>query len=277
MLELYGEALTGRATKAAASVQVSGTQSIQRAVGVLRFIASSGPAPRLGEIAAGVGIDLGTAHRIVNGLCYQGLVQRQAQTRRYQLGRLVYELGLAAAPDFPLRDLCRPALDRLAQRTGDSIFLLARSGNDLVCLERVEGGFPIQTHTLDVGARRPLGAGAGGLALLMALPPAEIDSVLSANAARYLAWERLSVGRLKELITMGQPSGVAVNDGELLSGVAAIGRAFRTARAIGGTREPSLAAISIASIGSRLQGARRAELTRLLLGEVQALERLLTS
>ena len=173
------------------SASVRGTQSVQRAVGVLRCIASMSPGPRLGQIAEALEIDLGTAHRIVKGLSFEGLIQRRPETRRYELGRVVYEVGLAAAPAFPLRDLCRPVLDRLAQRTGDSIFLLVRSGLDAVCLERVEGGFPVQAHTLNVGARRPLGVGAAGMALLMSLPAAEVESVLIANAERFRAWEKL--------------------------------------------------------------------------------------
>jgi DNA-binding IclR family transcriptional regulator len=272
MLELYGApVIRSEPGEAAARAPINGTQSVQRAVAVLRCIAASGPGPRLTEIAQALQIDLATAHRIVKGLCFQGMVQRERGTRRYQLGRLVYELGLAATPDFPLRDVCRPLLDRLAAQTGDSIFLLARSGHDVVCLERVEGGFPIQAHTLDVGARRPLGVGAGGLALLMALPAAEIEQVLEANAARYAAWERLSVGRVRALLALGREAGVAINDGELMTGVAAIGCAFRSAGAARG--EPVLAAISIASISARMRGTRRDELAQALLAEVRALER----
>jgi DNA-binding IclR family transcriptional regulator len=250
---------------------VRGTQSVQRAVSVLRCIASSSPGPRLGQIAEALGIDLGTAHRIVKGLSFEGLIHRRPETRRYELGRPVYELGLAAGLAFPLRDVCRPVLDRLAQRTGDSIFLLVRSGLDAVCLERVEGGFPVQAHTLDVGARRPLGVGAAGMALLMSLPPAEAESVLIANAARYRAWKNLSVDRLRELIVTGRPARVAVNEEQLMDGVSAIGSAFAVAAPGQPYRAPGLAAISIASIASRMRGARREELQRMLLGEVQAL------
>src|SRR3989304_4526478 len=90
--------------------------------------------------------------------------------RRAGMGQRAFELGLAAAPRFNLPDMFRPSLHRIAEKTGDTVFLTARSGNDSVCIDRKEGSFPIKTFTLEVGARRPLGAGAGGPAALMLLP-----------------------------------------------------------------------------------------------------------
>ena len=58
---------------------------------------------------------------------------------------------------------------RLAERTQDTVFLSARDRDEAVCLERVIGDYPIKTLTLSIGDRRPLGVGAGSLALLSAL------------------------------------------------------------------------------------------------------------
>ena len=73
---------------------------------------------------------------------------------------------------------------RIAERTGDTVFLNVRSGPDVLCIDRKEGTFPIKTLIIEVGNRRPLGVGAGGIALLMPLPDEELERVVSANEAR---------------------------------------------------------------------------------------------
>ena len=49
-----------------------------------------------------------------------------------------------------------------------------------ICSARALGDYPIKALTLDVGIRRPLGVGAGGLAILCALPEAEADEIIDA-------------------------------------------------------------------------------------------------
>ena len=88
-----------------------------------------------------------------------------------------------AAQQFSLRNQFRTALERIASETGDTVFLLIRSGNDALCIDRVEGKFPIRTIMIDIGARRPLGIGAGSLALIAFLPDAQFEVILSANAS----------------------------------------------------------------------------------------------
>jgi hypothetical protein len=105
-------------------------------------------------------------------LTAENLVSQDPQSRRYYLGPLVFELGITAGPRFNIRDLCADALDRVAAETGDTAFLIIRSGDDSLCVDRREGAFPIKTFTVDVGVRRPLGVGAGSLAILTALPEA---------------------------------------------------------------------------------------------------------
>jgi DNA-binding IclR family transcriptional regulator len=145
------------------TAHAGGTQTIARAAQVLRLIAArNSSGMRLVDLARHAKLERPTAHRILQGLAGEGLVRQERATKRWFLGRLVFELGLAASSQFNVRDLCRPVLARLAERTGDTVFLTVRSGFDTVCVDRMEGSFPIKTLTLDVGTRRPLGVGAGG-------------------------------------------------------------------------------------------------------------------
>ncbi|MCC7325785.1 MAG: IclR family transcriptional regulator [Burkholderiales bacterium] len=253
-----------------ATARGSGTQSIQRAVAVLRILASRGHAGlRLAEIARHLRLERPTAHRILKCLCEEGVAAQDPASRRYHLGHLAFELGLAAAPQFSLRELCARSLTRLAELSGDTVFLTVRSGYDAVCIDRREGTFPIKALLLDIGTRRPLGIGAGGLALLMPLADAAVDEILQANATRLSAYSGLTVPRLAALVKRAKGAGYALNDVHHTHGAVSLALSIRTRFG-----DP-FAAISIGAIEARMSLARRTELVVLLRNEIDELERML--
>jgi len=67
-------------------------------------------------------------------------------------------------------------LRAFAEEVGDTVYLVVRSGMEAVCLERIEGPSPVRVLTLDSGSRRPLGLGAGGLAILPRYPKTSVSS-----------------------------------------------------------------------------------------------------
>ena len=162
-----------------------GTQSLQRAIALLRIIAGNNRSgSRLVELYRRTGLERPTVHRLLQGMVAEKLIRQDAQTKRYYLGSLAYELGLAAAPKVAIRDICLPYLDAIAEHTGDTVFLTVRSGFDGICVARADGSFPIKMFVHDVGRHRPLNVGASGLALMSALPDDEIDRICRINVAR---------------------------------------------------------------------------------------------
>lgn len=251
----------------AAHAPANGTQSIQRAVAILRAIATRGDdGLRLHEIADGLIIERVTAHRIVKGLTFHGMLRFDARTRRYQLGPSVYQLGLSAAPSFHLKEACEPALLHLAKVTGDPVFLMVRSGLDGVCLARIDGSFPIKPHGLKAGTRRPLGAGAGALALLAALPDDEATHAIAANTERMRRYRDLDADRLHVLIAKTRQDGYATNHELLVNGLSAIGMVIPHAGV-------PYAAVSVASITSRMAGSHFDEVRNALNDTVAVLHR----
>ncbi len=250
---------------AAPSAARSGTQSIERVVGLLRAVASRGRGGmRLSDVAAATGLATSTCFRMLQRLEAEGMVERHAVTRKYQLGPLLYELGLLARPRFQLVERCADTLAALAEQTQDTVYLSERRGLEAVCAARALGDYPIKALTLDVGIRRPLGIGAGGLAILCALPPAEAEAVIQANADRYAKFSALDVDHVHAAVRAGRQRGYAFLDGAVFPGTAAIGLAFPA--------QAPVAAISVAAISARLSEPRRASVVAILRRQVQALE-----
>lgn len=231
---------------------LSGTQSIERVVELLRTVASRGRnGLRLGDVATATGLPTSTCFRMLQRLELEGLLERHPVTRKYFLGPLLHELGMLAYPRVQLAAHCEPVLAELAHETQDTVYLSERRGLEAVCTARALGDYPIKALTLDVGIRRPLGVGAGGLAILCQLPPEEAQEVIEANAWRYGKQSSLDAAQVAAAVEEGRARGYAFLDSPVFAGTAAVGVAL--------PGPGPMAALSVAAISSRLDEARRAE------------------
>ena len=253
-----------------AEAQVSSVKTIGRAALVLRALAAgSADGSRLTDVAAATELGKATVHRLLGALAEVGFVDFDDQEKRYRLGYALFTLG-ASARAFHVVDLARPSLVRLAAETGDTVYLSVRDGDEAICVDRCTGSFPIRTLTLDVGDRRPLGIGAGSLALLAFESEAEITRVIRTNAHARRDYAAFDDTTLHTLITQARAQGYAFNDGNIVSAMSAIGvPVIDDAGRV-------LAALSIAAIRERFAGKRLAELVALLQEEARELSTALT-
>jgi DNA-binding IclR family transcriptional regulator len=241
-----------------ASSPTTGAQTITRAVRALKLIAEQPNGLRLTDLAEDLELTQPTAHRLLQTLMSERMLVRDDRTRRYTLGPLVFELGLASNHHFNLRDICMPILESLAERSGDTSFLFVRSGNDAVCLSRVQGNYPIQTPMVEIGSRQPLGVNAGGLALLSCLSEAELMRTLEAIAARLPAYGELDTEELRAHCARAQQQGFAWIANKAAPGVSALGLPIRSST---GT---AIAAITVAATVERMNDQRVKQMLPLL-------------
>jgi DNA-binding IclR family transcriptional regulator len=251
--------------------RLSGTQSIERALTLMREIAAHNrTGSRLLDLASRTALQRPTVHRMLKCLTLENMVQQDPDSHRYYLGPMVFELGLTAAPRFNLRELCHPSMNRIAEATGDTVFLTQRSGLDSVCVDRQEGTFPIKTFTLEIGMRRPLGVGTGSLAILSALSDEEVRNVVNANAPR-LPEYGLTPSSLLAQVKRAQKLGYAVREMPSLAGVRSIGHALHNQSGI------AFAALSVSAISSRMSEKRVVELAAMLKNETRLVEKQVAS
>src|SRR3954464_12324244 len=141
-------------------MKATGTQLLDRAVAILNHLGEVGrDGARVSDIAEAFGLNMSTAHRIITGLERHRYIERDEATKRYRLGLALFALGAKAADGTGLRKLCRPALMRIASETGDTVFLMARSGLNVVCVDRQEGTYVLDSLTGHVGGQIPMGVG----------------------------------------------------------------------------------------------------------------------
>jgi DNA-binding IclR family transcriptional regulator len=254
----------------AATSDVAGAQTISRAIRVLQVIAEQAPGGmRLVDVARRMELERPTAHRLLKALTVEGMVVQDPASRRYGLGPLLFELGILAAHHFNLKEVSQPLLARLAEETGDTSFVFLRSGYDAVCISRIQGTYPIQTPSVPLGSRQPLGVSAGGLALLAALPDAEMGTVVRAVAPRLGAYGDLDADDVLGLCAQARACGYAVTGNHAVPGVRAIGLPIFNA-----AKSP-VAAITVAATHGRMTDQRIATILPHLKHAARELTRLL--
>jgi DNA-binding IclR family transcriptional regulator len=230
-----------------------GSQSILRAIRLIRTVAKHNEnGIKLSQIAFKAGLHVATTHRILSVLANEGILSCDPRSKSYRLGVEVYLLA-DTARQFFIRDQFRNALEQIAKETEDTVFLLIRSGNDVLCIDRVEGKSPIRMMTIDVGVRKPLGIGAGSLSLIAFLPEGEFEKVLAANASRYSQYG-MDTTRLRSLGIFSRGIGYVVSDNLFHEGVTSIGVPIID------QQEKVIAAITVSTISPRMKPKRRDEI-----------------
>lgn len=246
-----------------------GARVIRRAVSLLREVsAARGNGATLKMLADSAGLPQPTAHRLLKVLQAEGMLERDPASRAYRLGSLLYEFGLAAAPRVDARRLCAGTLGRITRAVGDTTYLNCRSGNDALCLDRREGSFEIHALPIEVGNRRPLGVGAGALAILANLPSAEVDGVIEANARRYRR-HGLTVERIRLYVEATRARGFAITSGRIVARYRGV--AIAIGNGIGGTP----ASLSVVAVAERLDPRRIELVARILAREEKSLRAIL--
>ncbi|WP_419204413.1 IclR family transcriptional regulator [Bordetella trematum] len=247
----------------------SGVQTVNRAIQLLRLVAvRNKEGARLADIIRCSGLAKPTVYRLLGELTTHGLIM-QGGGRRYHLGSFAYELGLAATAHFDLRELCQPSVKRLAEATGDTVFLTIRSGNDSFCLDRQSGSFPVKVFSLEIGHRQPLGVGAAGLALLSRMPEPEMEAVIRNNAHALGNYGGLDETRLLELARQARQNGYSLISDFAIAGVAGIGMA------VVDTVGRPLLSLSVTTISSRMTSAHQNAARQALQKETTLLQGLL--
>lgn len=209
-----------------AEANVDGTQAIRRAAAILRRIGQADSrGVSLAALVEALRLPRSTTHRILKCLVEEGLVSHETDRRRYVVGPLTYELGLAVTTDALEVAQWRNAVDRVAQRTGVTAYLMRRSGMEATCILKTDGSAAIRVIPVDVGQRRFLGVGAGSTALLAALDPQTSDRIIRAIGPSLRDYPGLNETVIQRIVDEARATGFAVSRSNVVKDVIGIGMA----------------------------------------------------
>ncbi|WP_228980436.1 IclR family transcriptional regulator [Streptomyces sp. DH12] len=120
------------------------SQSVDRALSILPLLAR-GPAD-LGQVAERLGVHKSTALRLLRTLNEHGLVHRR-EDQRYRLAARLFALAQEAAENLDVRESARPHLVRLNERTGHTVHLAVREGDEVVYVDKIDSRYPVRMYS----------------------------------------------------------------------------------------------------------------------------------
>lgn len=241
--------------RSAATDDEAGSRTLRRGLQLLDAVLAGGrDGVRVVDLCRAAGLERATVYRLLSTLMETGYVAQHGRFR-YVPGPRVAALAPAdALPNMAVR--LQPVLARISAACGDAAFAVVREGPLSHCIARQVGTHPVQVLVIQVGTQQPLGVGAAGLALLAALPDAQVDAIVAANAPRLHAYGGMTPERMRILVRATRERGWSVIGNHATRGVLAAGMAVRSA---GG--EP-VAAISVASTLPRMPRERQQLIAR---------------
>lgn len=207
--------------------RADGTQAIRRAAAILRKIGQSVPqGGDLSSISTDLQLSRSTTHRILQGLVDEELITYNKKARRYFIGRLTYELGLAATDEALDIGRWLPFVENVTRRTGATAYLMGRSGIEATCLLKAESNAVIRVIPVDLGQRRYLGIGAGATALLAAMDALESNRIIQTIEPHLSRYSSLTGDSIRALVDETRRTGIAVSRGNVTENVIGIGMAI---------------------------------------------------
>ena len=184
--------------------------AVAKAFGVLEALSRAKGPSRLSTLATELGLQKSTVHRILGELTALGYAAQDDHTGLYRPTLRTWELGTAVVADLPIKQVASGALQRLHERTGETVSLVVRSGDDALYLDKIISPREIR-FTTRVGSRLPLPFTAGGIALLAASDDGA--EVVERVAARPDLHHRLDVERTVRDLDAVRTRGYAVATG----------------------------------------------------------------
>lgn len=234
---------------------VAGAQTVDRACELLREIARTGARGiRILDLCNVSGLSRPTVHRILRSLQLAGLVQQSTDNRRYSLGSGMFELGMAAPNPITQFPQVRSIVEELAASTNDTVYLMLRSYEDVLCAWRAQGAYPIKANVVALGDRRPLGASIAGIGILSSLPEDESGLLIEANSSYLPDFCRMTAADVIRHVQEARSKGYAVGVNAVMDGVTAVGVA------VPASYQRPYMALSVSAISARIPPERIPEL-----------------
>lgn len=226
---------------------VAGAQTVDRACALLAEIAKHGRfGARLIDLTKAAKLSRPTVHRILQSLAAARFVYQDPATRRYRLGLALHALALAAPNPLEQMAEVRPLLGALAQRTGDTAYLMMRQGDEVLCLARAVGATPIQTLLIEVGAFRPLGTTIAGITMLAELGNDEVEAILKRTAVAMTRYRNATADYVRRQIANVRRNGFCLSEGVYIESTTGLSAAVPTRDG------PPYLAISLSAISARV-------------------------
>ena len=152
-------------------------QALERALDILDCFSFQERALSLTDVVNRTGLNKTTVKRLISNLTTRCYLQQDPQSKKYQLGMRLFELGGIVFSSFSLRQAASYPMTQLQNEAGATVLLGVKMEDQLVYVDKREGQGMIRISS-EVGWRRPLNYGMLGMVLMSSLDPQDVKRIL---------------------------------------------------------------------------------------------------
>ena len=198
------------------------TNSLERALAILEFVAHKSGGLTNSEISAHFKIPTSSSSYILRRLEREGYLRRAADNGRYEMGLKIVALSHGALRDMGLRRIAEPILHRLSAQTRVSALIGVLERGSVMIVDKVEKP-DLARIDMDIGVRYPAHSTALGKVLLAHLPENQFASLFLNSGLEKPSPKTIdSKDRLEGELALVRKQGFASSDGELFLGIRAV-------------------------------------------------------
>lgn len=191
----------------------SGESVAQRIVRVLETFDADRTVQTAAEIGRRAGLPSSTAHRMVDDLVGEGLLERD-DAGRVRIGMRLWELALRGSRALRLRQIAMPHMERVQARVREHTQLAVLERGEALFIERLSDPRAVSNITRIAG-RLPLHASSSGLVLLAHAGPDLLSAVLTGPLAAVGPSTVTDPDELVRVLERVRREGVAIAPGSI--------------------------------------------------------------
>ncbi|MEM7134264.1 MAG: IclR family transcriptional regulator [Chloroflexota bacterium] len=203
-----------------------GTQSVVRAIRLLKLFGGERSEWTLNELVESVNLNKTTVFRMLTALESEGLIER-TESNTYRFGPEMVALGGQAMRHNTLHQVASPLLEALVERTGErttleQLIINPDQSYAMLVLVEIQGKHLISINQF-IGSRLPMHATSTGKALLAFLPDEERELVLQQKFDPLTSKTLVDTASLRRQLETFRQQGYATAISELETGLMAAG------------------------------------------------------
>jgi len=253
--------MSGTSSKAAAPAvaapkERTAIQVIDRMMSLLDVLATRSDSVSLKELAQATSLHPSTAHRILSDMVIGRFVDRGEQAGSYRLGMRLLELGNLVKARLSVREAAIEPMRELHRRTGQTVNLSVRQGDEIVYIERSYSERSGMQVVRAIGGRAALHLTSSGKLFLAYDDPRLVRAYATRTGlAGHTRNSITDPARLERELAQVRARGFARDNEELEPGVRCIAAAIRDDSGM------IVAGLSLSAPSERMQDAWIEDLT----------------
>lgn len=180
----------------------------------------------ISQLAKQLKLAKSTVHRLASTLMEAGMLEQNAESGKYRLGLVVFEMGALVRRQMDYSTEARPYLTMLRERTGETVHLAILDQTSIIYINYLASRQVIRMST-ELGMRKPAYCTGEGKALVAFQQPEVIEQIISAGLQEHTAKTITNPAALRKELVAIRARGYAIDDEECELGMRCIAAPVR--------------------------------------------------